>query len=352
MVNLDTPNKNMLDELAIDKDKAVFWLKKHYGGPKSYEKMRDRLLDDAKKKQKNCISDVVEYHSMNGNRWLVYECARWFPEARAVNTQPYFFCFYETLNSIGAFVPVTLGADGEGTLPAVIIFTSHFFYRMSERLNIGYRSPEMVRAFHEMIPTMLCQLKTKDNTLMIRLPGSIGWGIKRKGDGLVFEIRTFLTDTQLNGKQLRESEDLRTNAGKMYYEPIEIMQIRMERKMRNGEDMEADIRKMEDKLCAMGRKRTDVRKDMNLYMSVSTVLIRMGCADPYDRQIWLRMAKLNKDRMKRFSEEDDYQVDKFIELLDECARSVGIRKFDQQHAKKVLASEFKIKDNIIQQVYN
>ena len=81
MINLNTPSDVLMKELSEDREKAVFWLKKHYHGEKGYEKMRDNLLLKCKNTRQNQSSDTVEYISRNGNRWIAFEYAIYYPKA-------------------------------------------------------------------------------------------------------------------------------------------------------------------------------------------------------------------------------------------------------------------------------
>lgn len=74
MINLHTPSEQIMKELFEDEQKAFYWLRKSYHGDKSYERMRDTLIAKCRKERKTQISDVVEYISKNGNRWMVFEC--------------------------------------------------------------------------------------------------------------------------------------------------------------------------------------------------------------------------------------------------------------------------------------
>ena len=44
MVNLSTVPDVMVREIIADRAKASYWLKKHFGGEKGYEKMRDKRV--------------------------------------------------------------------------------------------------------------------------------------------------------------------------------------------------------------------------------------------------------------------------------------------------------------------
>ena len=70
MINLSTPSDELMKIIRIEHNKALYWLKRHYGGDAGYEKMRDQLLRDCVSANGNLASDVVEYNSKDGNKWL------------------------------------------------------------------------------------------------------------------------------------------------------------------------------------------------------------------------------------------------------------------------------------------
>ena len=41
MINLSTPGDELMKTIKIEHNKALYWLKRHYGGEIGYEKMRD-----------------------------------------------------------------------------------------------------------------------------------------------------------------------------------------------------------------------------------------------------------------------------------------------------------------------
>lgn len=339
MINLSTPNDILHRELMADRQKSHYWLVKKLGGDKSYEKMRDRLLAEARKEKCNKISDVIEYRSTNGNRWMTYECARYYPEAKASYTTPYAFCFYETYGSVGAFIPVKLNSMKNG-IEAVLIFNSHFFHQMSERLGLKFRSPEMVRAFHEFIPSMLMKTYQDEDDgrvkLVVRLPGSIGWGFLRDGDVPVFEIRTFLSDKQLNGKQKRITENLRANADKFTYEPEEIVYKRLSDKIGRGEDIKDDLMKFKGQWTALGIPEKMFYTAFAVNMAIVTAFNTLEYKEFEDSLFLRRHFEMNGQIIADYVCTIDSDDERFIRLLEQCAKNMGIRKFDSQEAAQKL----------------
>ena len=343
MINLSTPNEILFRELMADKEKSNYWLVKKNGGQKSYDKMRDKLLLEAKRKKCTQISEVFEYRSAKGNRWMTYECARYFPGADSSHTVPYAFCFYETLGSVGAFVPVKVGIDNNAQQDAILIFNSHFFYQMCERLGLGFRSPEMVRAFHEFIPSILMKTyfdeEEKVRKLMVRLPGSIGWGIQRTGTELVYEVRTFLKDSQLNGKQKRITEELREHADKFVYEPANMQAERIKRMLERGEGLGSEVTRLKEKYEVMGMDGDYLDNLLNVSLWVVTVFTKMGLADANDEKLWERHTRENNEAIHNYIVSGGKDGEKFLELLETCAKKLGFRDYDPVKAREVYTAE-------------
>lgn len=343
MINLSTPNDILFRELMADKEKSNYWLVKKNGGQKSYDKMRNKLLLEAKRKKCTQISEVVEYRSAKGNRWMTYECARYFPGADSSHTVPCAFCFYETLGSVGAFVPVKVGMDNSAEQDAVVIFNSHFFYQMCERLGLGFRSPEMARAFLEFIPSILMKTyydeEEKVRKLVVRLPGSIGWGIQREGTEPVYEVRTFLKDTQLNGKQKRITQEIREHADKFTYEPADMQAERIKRMMERGEGLGAEVTRLKQKYEVMGMDGEYMDDLLNVSLWVVTVFTKMGLADANDGKLWEHHTRVNCDAIHEYITSGDKSGGNFLNLLGVCAKNLGFRNYDPAKAEEVYIAE-------------
>ena len=229
MVTLSMPTADMVRELLDDQKRAKYWFKKHWHGDKGYDKLQNDLLRKAYDRGKNQFSEIVEYISPKGNRWMMFEAARFYPKANRARTMPVFFCYYETYGSVGAFMIGYDQMDMNCERPTIVIFTSHFFLRFCQRLKVEMRSRWMVQKFCEAIPGYLIYPYNdkKSNGLVpidIRLPGSLGRGFARTNfeNGTIIEIRTFLTDPELSPKQMRETEEVRRLGDSMEYEPFEI----------------------------------------------------------------------------------------------------------------------------------
>lgn len=227
MINLSTPSQELLNELLNDYQKADYWLTKKLGGMKKQKELGDSLCYECILQKKDlAVSDPVEYISPNGNRWLMYVVARRYDDH--FYTTPMGFCYYETYGSIGAFVPTQCGSEDTN---ACLIFTSHFFLRMCDRLRVKVRSREMVKRFVEYMAGMVVSYRGEGthgkHEVDVRLPASIGRGRMRDDCDKVIEINTFLKDAELTKKQRKETEALRECASKVNLQPFKQLKMRV-----------------------------------------------------------------------------------------------------------------------------
>lgn len=208
MINLSTPNKELIAELNADYEKLDYWMKKKVGGEKKLARLKDMLIAKYYITRKTQTSEPVEYISSNGNKWYGY--FKTMKVGGLIYTHSVGFCYYETYGSIGVFVPVSktsiFGCDG------VIIFPSHFFLRLSQRLGVGVRSREVVKKFLEMLDNMVIQYKGdsehRKDEVEVSFGDSVWRGHWRNGDSNVTELNTFLKHTELSKKQKDEAGDL------------------------------------------------------------------------------------------------------------------------------------------------
>lgn len=336
MINLNTPSDVLMKELSEDREKAVFWLKKHYHGEKGYEKMRDNLLLKCKNTCKNQSSDTVEYISRNGNRWIVFEYATYYPGASSSNCMPYAFCYYETYASIGAFIPGFSTDKRQKQMNSCIIYTSHFFERFCERLGIKFRSREMVKRFVECVPLQMTTFEDPDENgqmkLNVRLPGSVGRGFRRGGEQNVFEVRTFLTDKQLSNKQLRETNPVRKIGDAIKYEPEDMRMLRL---INSGDPIKAmydDIEQYKN----LGLDTRYMEAAVEISGAITLVFLEMKIADAQDYSFWQKHGEVNLQKLLSFTEryvdrpEGFSFIEEFVTLGVTCAKRMGIKNFDKE----------------------
>lgn len=291
MVNYSTPPEQLMKELLEEDGKAVFWLKKHYHGEKGYERMRDRLIEESNMTGKDKISDIVEYISRNGNRWLVFECCRYYKGAGYAYAMPVAFCYYETYGSVGAYVVGYNAYVTVGTGKTIIHFTNHFFLRFCQRLGVEMRSRWMVQRFVEVIPGFLFGYNGKDENgrdrFDVRLPGSIGRGIMRE-DAPIIEVRTYLTDKELSRKQLRETERLREAYDRQTFEPIDVRMVRLWR----SSDFVGDMQKeLENEADMLGIDKGIIIFAFNIRYFIAQAISDLGYIKNDDYSAWRRIGE-------------------------------------------------------------
>ena len=292
MINFATPHKQIVRELFDEERKAFFWLRKKNHGDKGYEAMRDKLLQKSRVTQKTQISDVVEYISPTGNRWMVFECCQYHERANMSNTTPVAFCYYETYGSVGAYLIGRGMYDGKDKQDCVIHFTNHFFLRFCQRLGVEMRSRWMVQRFCEVITGYLFGANGVDEQgrvkIDVRLPASIGRGVMLK-DAPIIEIRTYLTDKELTNKQLRETQKLREAYENITFEPINVKMSRLAR----SENFEGDVMQEIENVSALsGLEKGKLVFITNIRIFITLAIIELG----YVRKDDLQMFKLIGER--------------------------------------------------------
>ena len=337
MINLKSSNRQILDELVRGQNKAMYWFVKKNGGEKSCRKMRDKILAASVSLKKDIFSEGIEYRSPDGNRWIVYECARYYPEAKASNVNTYAFCYYKTVNYVGAFVPVRISGSG---IQSALIFTSHFFQRFEERLGLQYDTPQTLLRFHQNVTSMVLQYEKKGHDIIVRMPDAIGLGVKREGEGegLVFEVRTILGDNQLSNGQLRKTEGVRKTAEKLNLEPFEIAEIRLKNKDMGINDLVEEMDCMAGHYQALGEKPETIRSRMDIYMWIGFVLHKLGYIndDENVRQFLKRFGKVNNNLLLDYARNEERNVNSFIDLCADCIREMNLKGFDRVQAEQII----------------
>lgn len=335
MINYKTPADELIRELTDEERKAVFWLKKHYHGEKGYERMRDDLISECYNKRKTVTSEVVEYVSPHGNRWMAFECCQYYKKANGANTTPMAFCYYETYGSVGAYLLGRSSYDMTGQGMMVLHFTNHFFLRFCQRLGVEMRSRWMVQRFVEVIPGFLIGNNGVDDSgrmkFDVRLPASIGRGVMYK-DAPVIEIRTYITDPELNSKQLRETEKLRKMYERQTFEPIN---IRMQRLMRS-DDFIGDFTKEIDTVAEMvGIDKDLLDMAMAIRVMVTRAITELGYVETTDFSRWKDIGERTKeldfmDFISAYQKEGDSKerAKLLYETICEFGKKSGIKGYD------------------------
>lgn len=212
-VNLSTKADEILATMREEIPAAYYHFRKPYGGRRKYMKAEDDLLNKALAEKESQMTEMGEYISRVGNRWMTYTMVDYYPKARYANATHISFIYYETYGSCGAFFPLFRPDNlrhmkkKEGQADGVMIFTSHFFQRMSERTGKAYRSRELIQEFISTKSTQAGQYDD-DGEVIVKFKGGYGFGVVKSENPQVVEIRTYLTDGQLSPKQRRKVENV------------------------------------------------------------------------------------------------------------------------------------------------
>ncbi len=210
-INLSTDPKEIVKTMQLEMPTVNYFFKKNYGGNRKFLEYEDKSLDKCLAEEKSSITDISEYISQKGNRWLSYSFFEYFPRAKYAQSWPTSFIYYETYGSCGAFFPIYHPSakkstnDKNNQIDGVLIFTSHFFLRMSERTGKAYRSRELIQEFITTKQTHAAQADA-DGDVIIKFLGGYGFGVVKSQSPYVMEVRTYLTDKQLSPKQKRKCE--------------------------------------------------------------------------------------------------------------------------------------------------
>ena len=212
MINLSTPNKELIEELRQDFNRVKQWFSEKHLTKKKIRQLayllERRCIDED---LKFATSEPVEHITKSGNRWMVYLKAERYGEKTIVH-QLQAFCYYETYGSLGAFVPIYK----DNKINACTIFSSHFFLRMKQRLGLGMLNKDVLKRFIEYITLLHSEDKGKgehgEHEAEVYLYGAVGRGVFRGNDFDVLEVKTFLTEAELSKAQLARLQKLKNIA--------------------------------------------------------------------------------------------------------------------------------------------
>lgn len=213
MINLTTPSKQILDELNEDIQHIEYWQKRWHTG-RDWRSRASEYRKKWDKERKPFVGDCHEYKSTNGNRWYCYDVVFWPEGFQDLMLLQANFIYYETYASIGAFLPCyEMNKETNLMEDACCIYTSHFFERYCERLQIPYRSREMVMEFASAIafrPTQDDIDKDGRPIVVSRMPkAGFTYGVRRKDNPFIYEMRTFLSDKNMTPSKMKRYNDLR-----------------------------------------------------------------------------------------------------------------------------------------------
>ena len=349
MINLNTPSDVLWATLSKEYEKAKYWMIKQYGGEKRYEAMRDDLLRRCAFSQCTINSKPVYYTSQEGNRWICFENATYYPDSYASNAMPSCFCYYETASSIGLFmVGFSNSCSNEG-MNCVLIFTPHFFQRYAERMGVSDNKDELLMKFTSSTRSFTVSPMDKDENGHERIAVRIttdctGYGIRRSGNENVFEVRTILTDAQLSKAQSARTERVRSLGDLSQFEPVEITARRLEGIGGIGNITKAVNDRLE-KLQSVGVDTSYQVNGMKLSMTISMIFMKMGIASLYDADYWEKYGVESHEPITRYLNrmaERDPEFKEFPELVKtvrEIAARMGVRKFAWREFAKLLMME-------------
>ena len=207
MINLSTPNDQLIAELASDYEKARYWAEKLIK-KSEYKPMLRAMFTDHRRTGQRQVSDVLLYESSKGNKWCMY----WITTQIDGRIDLKFrgFAYYETEGSIGAFLPMS--DEGGRAIKKCIILPSHFFVRLQERLGIKGVSKDTIQRLTEPLEGIVMDYKgsseKRDFEIEVSVPGSVWRGVFRGGDVRVVEVKTFLKESSLSRKQQQSAQSL------------------------------------------------------------------------------------------------------------------------------------------------
>lgn len=204
-VNLSTPPADIIATMAEEIQAVRYHKRKAYGGTRKYEIWKQELKEKALAEKQNQLSELTEWISKVGNRWVMYSSEEYFPDSGHVLPCHAAFIYYETYASCGAFFPTY--DEGSRKVSGVVVFTSHFFQRLSERANVPFRSKAMIQEFisSNFMRTTTSKEKVGSDAYM-RFRIGYGIGAVLSVEPYAVEIRTFLTDEQLSPSQRKRME--------------------------------------------------------------------------------------------------------------------------------------------------
>lgn len=221
-INLSTQPKELMATMQAELPAAWYHYRKRIGSTLQYLKHENRLLDQALAEQRSLVSDVDEYISKVGNRWITYVHTEYFPQAMHAMATRVSFIYYETYASCGAYFPLypppsvsNNGKRKKQEPDGIVIYTDHFFLQMSNRTGKKHRSKELIREFITTRDSHAMQADD-DGELVVRFTGGYGFGKWWEQDGIrVFQVRTYLNEKgrdSLNKRQRQLVEKLNAYA--------------------------------------------------------------------------------------------------------------------------------------------
>ena len=205
-------------EFWADKEKALYWLKKHTNRKSVEWQLMEDGYDVMDGKADYRFSEPVFYTSpQTGNRWLLYISAR-RDENGDVRLLYRSMLYYFTEMYMTIMIAVTScdeNEDGEriNFVHGINVYTAHLFQRMADPERLGVDMSDRIkvmRNFCEFVgvgwsDTRPPREHEKHEQIMLRTPGSWLRGHTVKvGNRYVNIYRTFFTDKSMTPRQLKD----------------------------------------------------------------------------------------------------------------------------------------------------
>lgn len=220
-LTLSSTNEELLYTMINEGQSVEYWHKKHYGGPRKYDKWQDEQLEKVQNLPagSELMGEMVDYHSLvTGNRWKSFEVTTSYGVGNAF-TRMFRFCYWDTYGSVGAFYNCSTSDGRHGLL----VFPSHFFHRYADRMDIHHSDAALVCEFFNRNHAFAIDMSHEPDEeghrqFIIGAKEGVCYGFSRTkietpedlyGNDNVFEVRTFLKYEQLNNRQLKECQRVR-----------------------------------------------------------------------------------------------------------------------------------------------
>ena len=352
-VNLRTQAKDILETMREEMPKAYYFFRKNFGGKQKYLKHEDQMLDKALEEENDQFTDIDYWISKVGNRWMTYTQAEYFPKACYANAFHYAFIYYETLASCGAFFPLydprksKKGKVSDKSRPVgVILYTDHFFYQMSERTKIEYRSKELIKEFVSQRLENAMTVDDETGEVIVKFKGGHGFGKQYSKSPQYIAIRTFLRDEELNAKQRKACEPVDT-----MYELVKDGMFMKEVSLNTAllqdpyskETIEENMKKFE------AMKKFGLEKHMALlasiqmtYMTILEDVLQMKLSIQQSTLVGHIVAYNSTDFIKKWAEiedangrDDEFKKD-MVDVFCKAAKEMKLKRLDRDTISRQL----------------
>ena len=333
MITITSSSEQILKELR-EYQKAVFWLQKKYHGQKGYERMCYELMQKCIWTRQDQKSDYIEYLSPTGNRWIAFEYATYFPDGHTAESVTMTLCYRQTSASIEVFIPVF--TPGGEKLMEAIVYTPHFFLRYNQRKGTNISLDFIINDF---APSLTVQKLFPDKPdekgnvrFDVRLKGGIGRGWTRRDSvQKIYEVRSYLPDSDLTKKQLRETERTRKFGDMFISSKSYASALRQVKRLKPIHNMDEIINMQ--KVAGMDTKDMELARNFTALLIIGYTFLGYACCE--DLAFWERHWQHNKDVTLHFAEMmrkdiGQRRVDSEIQLTGfaaVCAKRDGIDTF-------------------------